>query len=98
MGLCGNLFWAGAVNVSVANTRGQSKVDLPPVEYLLGLSEISIQGFLLSQLNRSDLLRKEIRQLLEQWAEVYARVLLAQWLIENEGKLIEPPRKELPTT
>ena len=41
----------------------------PPVQYLAGASEISLESFELARLNRIANLRKELHQVMEEWIE-----------------------------
>ncbi len=55
----------------------------PPVEYLAGASKISLESFELTRLNQIANLRKELREVMEEWIEAEVEVRLARWVLEN---------------
>ncbi len=71
----------------------------PPLDYLLTCSEAGLESFEVSRLNRIANLRRELRDVLDEWmdAEVSARV--ARWLLEckraescaADGPALPPP-------
>jgi hypothetical protein len=54
----------------------------PPLEFLLKLSHNCLEGFELSRLNRISNLRKEFREVLEEWIELEIEARFARWILE----------------
>jgi hypothetical protein len=54
----------------------------PPLEFLLKLSQNCLEGFELSRLNRISNLRKEFREVLEEWIELEIEARFARWILE----------------
>ena len=54
-----------------------------PVEYLAGASKISLESFELNRLNQIANLRKELREVMEEWIEAEVEVRFARWVLEN---------------
>jgi hypothetical protein len=61
---------------------------LPPLDFLLEASLISLQDLELAALNRSANLGKAVKSDLEQWIEQCAAAMLARWMIENREALL----------
>ena len=55
----------------------------PPLEFLLKLSQNCLEGFELSRLNRISNLRKEFREVLEEWSELEIEARFACWILED---------------
>ena len=55
----------------------------PPVEYLAGASKISLESFEITRLNQAANLRKELREVVEEWIEAEVEARLARWVLEN---------------
>jgi hypothetical protein len=53
-----------------------------PLEYLVTSSEDALETFELSRLNRSANLRKELRDVVEEWIEAEIQSRLARWILE----------------
>jgi hypothetical protein len=54
----------------------------PPLESLLKLSQNCLEGFELSRLNRISNLRKEFREVLDEWIEFEIEARFARWVLE----------------
>jgi hypothetical protein len=54
----------------------------PPLESLLKLSQNCLEGFELSRLNRISNLRKEFREVLDEWIEFEIDARFARWVLE----------------
>lgn len=54
----------------------------PPLDYLLSCSEASLESFEMSRLNRIANLRRELRDLLDEWMEAEVNARVARWLLE----------------
>ncbi len=67
-----------------------------PFDYLATCSEPSLESFELSRFNRIANLRKELRQILNEWIEAEVEARLARWLL-NQRRLDAPgdPQAEL---
>ncbi len=53
-----------------------------PLEYLLTSSEAALETFELSRLNKSANLRKELRDVVEEWIEAEIQSRLARWILD----------------
>lgn len=53
-----------------------------PLEYLVTSSEAALETFELSRLNRSANLRKELRDVVEEWIEAEIQSRLARWILD----------------
>jgi hypothetical protein len=56
--------------------------DQLPLEYLVTSSQTALEGFELSRLNQCANLRKELRQITDQWIEVEIEARMARWILE----------------
>lgn len=72
----------------------------PPLEYLVNASQSSLEAFELAQLNRSANLRKELRDILDEWLQTEVDVRVSRWILEcrraqndDAGPLPMPPRE-----
>jgi hypothetical protein len=54
----------------------------PPLEFLLKLSQNCLEGFELSRLNRISNLRKEFREVLDEWIGFEIEARFARWILE----------------
>ena len=54
----------------------------PPLDYLLTCSEAGLESFEMSRLNRIANLRRELRDVLEEWMEAEVNARVARWLLE----------------
>jgi hypothetical protein len=54
----------------------------PPLEYLVTSSQAALETFELSRLNKSANLRKELRDVVEEWIEAEIQSRLARWILE----------------
>jgi hypothetical protein len=54
----------------------------PPLEYLVSCSASALESMELARLNRASNLRKEIRQILEEWINSEVDARLARWILE----------------
>lgn len=54
----------------------------PPVEFLISTSNTSLEAFELARLNKAANLRKEFRQVLEEWVESEVESRIARWILE----------------
>jgi len=54
----------------------------PPLEYLLTCSEAGLESFEMSRLNRVANLRRELRDVLDEWMEAEVNARVARWLLE----------------
>lgn len=55
----------------------------PVFEYLKSCSQPSLESFELSRLNRARNLRREMRELVEEWIEAEVQARLARWVLER---------------
>ncbi len=55
----------------------------PVFEYLKSCSQPSLESFELSRLNRARNLRREMRELVEEWIEAEVQARLARWVLEH---------------
>jgi hypothetical protein len=58
------------------------RVDQPPLEYLVTSSQASLEAFELARLNRCANLRKELRDVIEEWLQMEVDARLARWILE----------------
>jgi hypothetical protein len=72
----------------------------PPLEYLVTASQASLEAFELAQLNRSANLRKELRDILDEWLQTEVDARVSRWILEcrraqndDAGSLPAPPRE-----
>jgi len=72
----------------------------PPLEYLVTASQTSLEAFELAQLNRSANLRKELRDILDEWLQTEVDARVSRWILEcrraqngDAGPLPAPPRE-----
>ena len=78
---------------AMPSSRGDAKQDSPsredaidrPLEYLATSSDASIESFHLSRLNAVANLRKELREIFEEWVEAEVQARLAQWLLARKN-------------
>jgi len=54
----------------------------PPLEYLVTSSQTSLEAFELTRLNCSANLRKELREILDEWLQSEVDARLARWILE----------------
>ena len=54
----------------------------PPLDYLLTCSEAGLESFEMSRLNRIANLRRELRDVLDEWMEAEVNARVARWLLE----------------
>ena len=55
----------------------------PPLEFLISSSNNSLESFELSRLNQAANLRKELRQLVDEWVESEVEGRIARWILES---------------
>jgi hypothetical protein len=55
----------------------------PPFEYLITSSQASLESFELSRLNAVANLRKELRQIVDEWIEAEIEARMARWILER---------------
>lgn len=70
-----------------------------PSDYLSTCSESAIESYELSRLNRAANLRKELRQLVDEWIDCEVEARLARWTLEsrrNGDRAELTPPEELP--
>jgi len=73
-----------------------------PFQYLLECSQMSLEDFELARLDRAANLRKQLRDIAEEWVEVEVEAQLAHWVRGNRRRLsertenIRPPAEDLP--
>ena len=53
----------------------------PPFEYLVSSSQASLESFELARLNAVANLRKEFRQLVDEWIEAEIEARMARWVL-----------------
>ncbi|HKV03488.1 MAG TPA: hypothetical protein VJO53_00115 [Candidatus Acidoferrales bacterium] len=63
----------------------------PPLGYLETCSEAALESMELSRLNRAANLRKELREILEDWIESEVDARMARWLLEYRRAHAEQP-------
>ena len=54
----------------------------PPLEYLVTSSQAGLENFELGKLNKIANLRKELREVVEEWIEAETQSRLARWILE----------------
>jgi hypothetical protein len=59
-------------------------IKRPTIEYLVASSKNSLEAFELAQLNQSSNLRKEFRQILDEWVQVEVDGRIARWILERQ--------------
>ena len=76
-----------------------------PLEYLVTSSQSSVESFELSRLNRVSNLRKEIRQIVDEWIAAEAEARIARWILDcrraqtdDAAPLHAPATGALPST
>ncbi len=57
-----------------------------PFQYLLECSQMSLEDFELARLDRAASLRKQLRDIAEEWVEAEVEAQLARWVRENRGR------------
>jgi hypothetical protein len=57
-----------------------------PFQYLLECSQMSLEDFELARLDRAGNLRKQLRDIAEEWVEAAVEARLAQWVRENRHR------------
>ncbi|HTP44650.1 MAG TPA: hypothetical protein VMJ13_08795, partial [Candidatus Acidoferrum sp.] len=57
-----------------------------PFQYLLQCSQMSLEDFELARLDRAASLRKQLRDIAEEWVEAEVEAQLARWVRENRGR------------
>lgn len=60
---------------------------VPPIEYLLHASFITLQDLELAALNRSSNLRKVVHRDLDVWIEHQVTAIVVRWFMENREEL-----------
>ncbi len=70
-------------------------MDLPPLEFLLEASGISLQDLELAALNRSANLSKVLKHELDLWVEQVAAAMLARWMMDNREALLSRREVEI---
>jgi hypothetical protein len=72
----------------------------PPLEYLVTASQASLEAFELAQLNRSANLRKELRDILDEWLQTEVDARVSRWILDcrraqndDASSLPAPPRE-----
>lgn len=68
----------------------------PPLEYLVTSSNTSLESFELSRLNAVANLRKEIRQIVDDWVEAEIEARIARWVLERRRAELASPQPEVP--
>ena len=58
------------------------RLPQPPLEYLVTSSQVALESFELARLNRTANLRKEMREILEEWVQMEVDARLARWILE----------------
>jgi hypothetical protein len=62
-------------------------MNAPPLQYLLESSQGRLKDFMISRLAEAANRRKEIKEILEEWAESRALALLSEWLLEYGAEI-----------
>jgi len=57
-----------------------------PFQYLLDCSQMSLEDFELARLARAANLRRQLRDIAEEWVEAEVEAQLARWVRENRGR------------
>jgi hypothetical protein len=66
------------------NSKAEDMSDTrPPLDYLATCSKASLEAFELARLNRAANLRKELRDILEEWIEAEGEARRARYLLEG---------------
>jgi len=60
----------------------------PPLDYLVSSSESSLESFELARLNAVANLRKELRQIVDEWIEAEIEARMARWILDR--RRLEP--------
>lgn len=64
--------------------------DQPSFEFLVTSSETSLESFELARLNAIANLRKELRQIVDEWIEAEVQARIARWILERRRPESEP--------
>ena len=64
-------------------------MPIPPLDFLLECSMVSLQDLELSAMSRSANFAKQLRVELDMWVEETATAMLARWLQENRDSIRE---------
>jgi hypothetical protein len=64
-----------------------------PFEYLLKCSEMSLEDFELARLDRAASLRRQLRDIAEEWVDAAVEAQLARWVRENRRRTAARPAK-----
>lgn len=62
--------------------------DRIPFEYLLECSERGLRDAMVKRLEIASAIRKQVRELLEQWAEEQGRAMLFEWFLVHGSELM----------
>ena len=68
----------------------------PPLEYLITSSQTSLESFELSRLNAVANLRKEIRQVVDDWVEAEIEARIARWVLERRRAGLANSQADVP--
>jgi hypothetical protein len=68
----------------------------PPFEYLVSSSQASLESFELARLNAVANLRKEFRQLVDEWIEAEIEARMARWVLETRRLETRDSQQPLP--
>jgi len=73
---------------------GPTKMQNPPIDFLLVCSGMSLREFELNRLNQAANLRKHIRAIEDDLRQAEAEALFARWLIEHRDELFSAGRAQ----
>lgn len=62
--------------------------DRIPFEYLLECSERGLRDAMVKRLERASVIRKQVRELLGEWAEEQAQAILFEWFLVHGSELM----------
>jgi hypothetical protein len=68
----------------------------PPLEYLLASSKTSLESFEPSRLNAVANLRKEIREVVDDWVQAEIEARIARWVLECQRNDAAAPQPDVP--
>jgi len=68
----------------------------PPFEYLISSSQASLESYELSRLNAVANLRKELRQIVDEWVEAEIEARMARWILDRRRLESSEPASPLP--
>lgn len=72
--------------------QGGPTMKIPPIDFLLVCSGVSLRDFELNRLNQAANLRKHIREIADQMCQAEAEAIFARWLMEHRDVILSAGR------